>query len=112
VKITTTVVVCATAIVIALIGGILFLSMGTTGNVKWIIAQGMLGTVGTLISTLFVANKVEQASQHADDAAKRADDIHEDLKNGLIPEKVKEAVTQLADDPTIDTVTITHTDNP
>lgn len=108
-KITTPIVVCATAIVIALIVGVVIMTNGvTTDNGRSIIIQGMVTGVLSLVATLFVAAKAEQASQRADIAAKKADDIHEDLKNGLIPEKVKEAVTDMADDPTIDSVTINH----
>ncbi len=91
-KITTPLIICGTIIIVVLIGGVLFMSQGSNDNVKFIIINGMLGSIGTLAGVLFVGRKVEQAADKADEAAKKVDEMHDDLKNGLIPEKVQEGM--------------------
>ena len=103
-KVTTPLIVCGTIIVIALIGGVIFMSQGSNDNVKFIIVNGMLGTVGTILASLFVARKVEQASE-------KSEEMHDDLKNGLIPAKVEETLNRMAEDPNCPTVVTYNAEN-
>lgn len=91
-KLSPTLIICGTIIVCVLIGGAIFMSQGSTDNVKFIIANGMMGSVATLLGALFLAKKVDNASDKASEAAKRVDEMHDDLKNGLIPAKVQEGL--------------------
>lgn len=91
-KLSTPAYICGTAIIITLIAGVVFMSQGSNDNVKFIIINSMLGSVATIGGVLFVGRKVEQAADKADKAAEKVEEMHEDLKNGLIPEKVQEGM--------------------
>lgn len=92
------------ALVAIVVTGAVILTMGvTTDNSRLLVAQMMIGSVLGLIPVLIAAFK-------ADQAAAKTDQMHHDLQNGLITEKVQEAVTELAADPTVPAVTIGHDD--
>jgi uncharacterized YccA/Bax inhibitor family protein len=92
------------ALVAIVVTGAVILTLGvTTDNARLLVAQMMIGSVLGLIPVLIAAFKADQA------AAKTAE-MHHDLQNGLITDKVKEAVTEIAADPQSPAITIGHDD--
>lgn len=88
------------ALVAIVVAGAVILTMGvTTDNSRLLVVQMMVGSVLGLIPVMIAAFK-------ADQAAAKTDQMHHDLKNGLIVEKVQEAVTEMANDPSQPAVTI------
>lgn len=80
-------------------------------NAKSLIISQLIVVIPGLIASMFALAKSNQAAEKAAETAKKADEMHEDLKNGLIPAKVEEAITNLAADPENGTVTINHNGN-
>lgn len=92
------------ALVAIVVAGAVILTMGvTTDNSRLLVAQMMIGSVLGLVPVLIAAFK-------ADQAATRTAEMHHDLQNGLIPEKVKEAVQEMAADPDQPAITIAPED--
>lgn len=70
-----------------------------SANAKLIIINQLLVTVPSLIAGIAaLASKT------------KLDEVHHDLQNGLIPEKVKEGITEMAEDPSVTSVHIESTD--
>ena len=86
--------VLAAVVVLAIAGN------GLSATAKQIIILQMLGMIPTLIGAF------------AGIAARwKVDEVHHDLQNGLIPAKVEEGITNMAENPSIQNVTITHTED-
>lgn len=98
----TTILAGVVALVAIVVAGAVILSHDLTPSARMIVVQGMFTGVFTLITGLLAAAK-------ADRAVAKTDAMHHDLQNGLIPEKVQEAITEMAADPSNGTVTITPT---
>lgn len=99
----TTLIAGVVALVAIVVAGAVILSNDLTPGARLIVVQGMFTGVFTVVTTLLAATKAEAA------AAKTAE-MHHDLQNGLIPEKVKEAVQEMAADPTQPAITINSDD--
>lgn len=70
-----------------------------SANAKLIIINQLLVTVPSLIAGIAaLASKT------------KLDEVHHDLQNGLIPEKVKETINEMASDPEQSSVTINSDD--
>lgn len=95
----TTLLAGVVALVAIVVAGAVFLSHDLTPGARMIIIQGMFTGVFTVITTLLAATKADRAAVKADDAAAQTAEMHHELQNGLIPEKVKEAVNEMAADP-------------
>lgn len=78
------------------VAGVVILSQGLTQGARMIIVNAMITGILGLAASLLTLQKVEK--------------VHDELKNGLIPEKVKEAVTEMAEDPNSPAITIGHDD--
>jgi hypothetical protein len=102
----TTLLAGVVALVAIVVAGVVILSRDLTDGARMIVVQGLLTGVFTLITTMLAATKADRAAVKADDAAAITAEMHHDLQNGLIPEKVKEAVNEMAHDPTQPSVTI------
>ena len=73
-------------IICILIAGVVILTMGVkSDNAKLIVVQGMISSILGLIPVIIAAGKAEVA-------AEKAAEMHHDLQNGLIPQKVNEAL--------------------
>lgn len=92
------------ALVIVVVAGVVILSHDLTPGARMIVIQGMLTGVLTTVTALLAVVK-------ADQAAGKAEEMHHDLQNGLIPEKVKEAVNEMAADPNQPGITFNSDDN-
>lgn len=73
-------------------------------NAKTIIIANMIVAIPSLIAAILAFAK-------ADKVEEKADQMHHELKNGLIPAKVKEAVIEMAEDPSQPAITIASDDN-
>lgn len=102
----TTLLAGVVALVAIVVAGVVILSHDLTQGARMIVVQGLVGSVFTVVTTLLAATKADRASEKADDAATHVAEMHHDLQNGLIPEKVKEAVNEMAADPNQPAVTI------
>jgi hypothetical protein len=101
----------AVVVIVAVIAGVVLLSnRGDQVNAgqKTIIINQMIVSIPTLLGIVVALVKSTQAAEKAAETAEKADAMHEDLKNGLIPQKVEEAINNMASDPENDTVTINH----
>jgi hypothetical protein len=106
----TTLLAGVVALVAIVVAGVVILSNDLTAGARMIVIQGMFTGVFGVITTLLAATKADYAAQKADDAAAKTAEMHHDLQNGLIPEKVKEAVNEMAADPEQPSVTINSDD--
>jgi type VI protein secretion system component VasK len=102
----TTLLAGVVALVAIVVAGVVILSHDLAPGARLIVIQGMFTGVFTVITTLLAATKADRAAVKADDAAAKTAEMHHDLQNGLIPEKVKEAVNEMAADPAQPSVTI------
>jgi len=102
----TTLLAGVVALVAIVVAGAVILSHDLTPGARMIVIQGMFTGVFAVITGIMSSVKADQAAVKADDAAAKTAEMHHDLQNGLIPEKVKEAVQEMAEDPTIETVQI------
>lgn len=102
----TTLLAGVVALVAIVVAGIVILSHDLTPGARMIVIQGMTGSVFTVITTLLAATKADRAAVKADDAAAATAEMHHDLQNGLIPEKVKETLNEMAADPNQPAITI------
>lgn len=95
----------AGAVVLALIMVIGIVALANRGealsaNAKTLVIANMVTVIPGLIASLLAYSKSTQA-------AEKTEEMHHELQNGLIPEKVKEGITEMAEDPAVKTVTIT-----
>lgn len=102
----TTLLAGVVALVAIVVAGTVILSHDLTQGARMIVVQGLIGSVFTVITTLLAATKADRAAVKADDAAAKTAEMHHELQNGLIPEKVKETINEMASDPTQPSVTI------
>jgi len=100
----TTLIAGVVALVAIVVAGVVILSYNLTPGARMIVIQGMFTGVFTVVTTLLAATK-------ADRAAEKTAEMHHDLQNGLIPEKIKEAVNEMAADPNQPAITINSDDN-
>lgn len=99
----------AVVIIVAVVAAVVLLANRgdqLTANAKTIIINQLIISVPTLIAAIFALVKQQEAKNAADEAKTAAEEMRHDLQNGLIPEKVEEAITKMADDPEIGIVTI------
>ncbi|WP_331512990.1 hypothetical protein [Mycobacterium sp.] len=94
------------ALVAIVVAGAVILSNDLTPGARLIVIQGMFTGVFAVIAGLLSSLKADQAAVKAEDAAAKTAEMHHDLQNGLIPEKVKEAVNEMAADPAQPAITI------
>ncbi len=104
VKLSRTVLVAGVVtVVLAVLAAVVVLATAgdaLSANAKQIIILQMLGMVPTLIAA--VAGLA---------ARTKLDEVHHDLQNGLIPAKVEEGINNMAADPAIQNVVITHSED-
>lgn len=107
----TTLLAGVVALVAIVVAGAVILSYDLTPGARMIVIQGMFTGVFAVITGIMASVKADQAAVKADNAAAKTDEMHHDLQNGLIPEKVKEAVNEMAADPNQPAITINSDDN-
>jgi hypothetical protein len=95
----TSLIVGVVALVAVVVAGAVILSNDLNSGARAIVIQGMFTGVFAVITGMMSSVKADQAAVKADAAAAKTAEMHHDLQNGLIPEKVKEAVNEMAADP-------------
>lgn len=102
----TTVLAGVVALVAVVVAGAVILSNDLTPGARMIVIQGMFTGVFAVVTSLMSSVKADQAAVKAEVAATKTAEMHHDLQNGLIPEKIKEAVNEMAADPNQPAITI------
>ena len=90
-----TIIAGVVALVLLVVGSIVALAVlgdELSADAKLVIIGQLMTSLGTIVPAMFALSRVNE--------------VHHDLQNGLIPAKVQEGITEMANDPEVGTVVI------